>query len=229
MESDFKKIVATGAEMQKHLPWLDLVAVGGTAVALHAQHRISYDVDFVTRNLKPQYENILSKITEWSEWKTNRLQYPVLILGEAHDVRLGVRQQIREKPFQTITKSELRIPSLEECFKIKAFLVGKRSATRDFVDVCALLDKIPEDVAFRLLDEMDEEFPTADSLSNTAKFASAVRNLPNDLLETPLHKFKGLRHPYTEWDYIEERLKRLSLLFLEKRLSKEKQQPHDKK
>lgn len=228
MDPDFEKIVSTGAKMQKHLPWLDLVAVGGTASALHAQHRVSYDVDFVTKNLRPNFDAILSKISEWSEWKTNRAQAPVLILGEAHDVRLGVRQLIREKPLETVVKNDLRIPSLEECFKIKAFLVGKRCATRDFVDVCALLDKLPEQTAFQLLAEMDNDFPSAENLSNTAKFADAVHRLPLDLLETPLHKFKGLRHPYTEWDYIEDRLKKFSLMFLDKRLSKEQEKPHEK-
>jgi hypothetical protein len=217
---DFDKVVVTGAEFQKHLPWLDLV--GGTASALHAQHRVSHDVDFLTKNLKPRFEEILSHITEWSEWKTNRIQSPVIILGEAHNVRLGVRQQIREKPFDTVQLNGLRIPTLEECFKIKVFLVGKRRATRDYVDACALLDKLPEDTAYRLLSEMDGDFPSVDNLSNTARFATAVRQIPADFLKAPLSQFEGLKHPYTDWDYIEHKLIRLSILFLEKRLTEEK-------
>jgi hypothetical protein len=207
----FKSVVAEGVKLQKRLPWLDLVAVGGTASALHAGHRVSYDVDFVTRDLSKNFEEVLQRITEWSEWTTNRTDAPFIILGEANEIELGIRQAFRTKPFSTIEKEGLRIPTLGECFKIKAYMVGKRRATRDFVDTCALLDLIPEKLAVEFLDEMDRDFPPVDKLSNTAKLAESIRRGPKDLDKVNLNKFKGLVAPYNDWKYIDQRLKSVTL------------------
>ncbi len=220
--------VAEGAKLQKHLPWLDLVAVGGTASALHAGHRVSFDVDFVSRNLNANFETVLEKVKEWSEWKTNRASAPVIILGEANEIELGIRQSFRTKPIPTIEKKGLRIPTLSECFKIKAYLLIKRRATRDFVDTCALLDLIPGRLACAFLSEMDDDFPPVDKLSNTAKLAENIRLGPIDLGKVNLKQFKGLVAPYNDWSYIAKRLRDVSLWLAQRRLEK-KDKPDDER
>lgn len=231
LSDTFGKVVAEGTKLQKHLPWLDMIAVGGTASALHAGHRISFDVDFITRNLSENFDAILEKVTEWSEWKTNRATAPVIILGEANDIELGIRQSFRSKPIATIEKEGLRIPTLGECFKIKAYLVGKRRATRDFVDTCALLDLIPERLATTFLDEMDNDFPPVDKLSNTSHLAENIRLGPKDLQKVDLKKFKGLIAPYNEWAYVDQRLRTMSLQLTKSRLERPTPKPiidHDR-
>ncbi|MDD2765606.1 MAG: nucleotidyl transferase AbiEii/AbiGii toxin family protein [Opitutaceae bacterium] len=224
-EKDFAHVVGAGVALQQQLPWMELVAVGGTAAALHAHHRVSYDVDFVSRGLKENFEKVLNAVNEWTEWQTNRAQYPVLILGEAHAIEIGIRQAYREKPIQTISKQGLVIPTIEECFRIKSFLLLKRRATRDFIDVCALLDKIGDKRAAELLASLDTDFPSLDKLSNTHHFAAAIREAPVDRNKIQLAKYKGLQAPYTDWGYIDRRLQQASLEWVARRLAQPPSRP----
>lgn len=50
---DWEKLLYSAAHLQKILP--EAVLVGGTAVATHVHHRLSYDADHVI------YEDILTK------------------------------------------------------------------------------------------------------------------------------------------------------------------------
>ena len=52
----FDHVIEEGIALQRHLPSLDMVAVGGTAAALHAGHRYSTDVDHVTALLREQFD-----------------------------------------------------------------------------------------------------------------------------------------------------------------------------
>ena len=220
MNKQFDAVIAAGVKLQSQLPWMQLVAVGGTATALHAGHRFSHDVDFVTRDLRGQFDQVLGQLDEWSEWKTNRVQRPVLILGEANRIELGLRQQRREKPIDSIVKQGLRIPTIEECFKIKAYLLAQRNAVRDFVDTCALLDLVGEERATSLLEEMDLDSPPIDQLSNTAHFAQNVRQSPVDLAAIDLRNYRGIQGPYDNWQYVQDRLRTVSATLEKKRLEK---------
>src|SRR5438874_1990244 len=136
-EADFARVVEEGRALQQRFPELRLVAVGGTAAALHCHHRYSLDVDEVTPHLQARYEEIVESLERWPDWSTNRRNPPVLILGERHGVELGVRQQRRTVPLQTAEANGLIIPSLPEMLRVKAFLLSERRATRDYVDVAA--------------------------------------------------------------------------------------------
>ena len=125
-----------------HLPWLGMVAVGGTAAAIHAKHRYSADLDYVTPILKQEFDLVSQSLDQWDGWKTNRSNRPVIILDERHEVELGVRQQIRTIPLETEKMEGLIIPTIQESMRIKAFLLGSRKATRDYVDVAALSEAI---------------------------------------------------------------------------------------
>jgi hypothetical protein len=43
-----ERVVAEGRALQRHIPWLDMVALGGTAAALHAHYGNSLDTDHFT-------------------------------------------------------------------------------------------------------------------------------------------------------------------------------------
>jgi len=221
LDPDFSRVVASGVALQQHLPWMELIAVGGTAAALHAGHRVSYDVDFVSRNLRGNFAATLAAVTEWSEWTTNRSTPDKIILGEYNAVKLGIRQAFRQTPIQTIEKQGLRIPTLPECFKIKAYLVCQRGATRDFVDACALFDQLPPTLVGTLFAEMDKDYPSDDQLSRATHFAAAVRLGPKDEADVELSSYKQLHSPYNNLrGYILPRLEEVSRVALGKRLGK---------
>ena len=201
---DFESVKAEGVALQSQLPWLELVAVGGTAAAMHARHRFSTDVDCVTRILKDDFDLVSERLDEWDGWKTARFNRPVIILGERHGIELGVRQQIRTVPLEVERVDGLVIPTVEESLRIKAFLLGKRKATRDYVDVAALSDMLGPEAALEALLPLNAVYPTKGKggLSALSQFASAAKETPADLDAILLSDYKGIRPPYDRWEHV---------------------------
>lgn len=59
----------------------------------------------------------------------------------------GVRQLIRRRPLETeelrVDGFVIRVPTLAETARVKAWLILRRNATRDYLDFAALADRIP--------------------------------------------------------------------------------------
>ena len=81
-EADFSAVVRQGAALQQRFPGKQLVAVGGTAAALHCGHRYSLDVDCVTPRLAEEYEQFAARLEDWPGWQTNRMN--LALVGDEH-------------------------------------------------------------------------------------------------------------------------------------------------
>lgn len=72
-----------------------------------------------------------------------------MILDNLDGVETGIRQLIREQPLDTVQiqigDGELTVPTLSEILRIKAVLILKRNATRDYLDFIALADAMGDD------------------------------------------------------------------------------------
>jgi hypothetical protein len=197
----FERVVDEGRALQERLVELAPVAVGGTATALHCQHRYSLDVDVVTPLLSSRFAEVTVELERWNGWRTNRLNPPVLILGQHGGVELGVRQLRRSVPLQTTQIRGLRIPTAAEMLRVKAFLLTDRRATRDFVDVAALtlhLGPAAMDSAALLNLTYGPRLPQ----TWVSAFAEACESEPVDLAAVPLSAYKGLQGPLTDWAYV---------------------------
>ena len=216
-EHDFQRIVEEARALQRHLPELGLVAVGGTAAVLHCYHRVSLDVDQVTPRLRDCYEQTASTLEQWDGWTTNRLNPPVLILGERHGVELGLRQQRRTVPLQTTEVGGLVVATSAEMLRIKAFLLAERRSVRDFVDVVALAAQLGESVSMATLSFLNLLYPGGSAQSLVTRFAEACESEPVDIAAIPLPSYKGLQPPFTDWAFVSATCQRLgrSLLKLE--------------
>ena len=73
----------------------DAVLVGGSAAALYAGHRDSYDHDRVLADLRERFDVVLEALESEGEWVTNRVVPGKVILGQLGDIEAGVRQMIR--------------------------------------------------------------------------------------------------------------------------------------
>src|SRR3989442_1102815 len=69
---------------ERHLQYLvpGAVLVGGTAAALHAGHRVSMDGDHIVEDLRGRFDEVLEALELAAGWQTERIQRPVLILGQ---------------------------------------------------------------------------------------------------------------------------------------------------
>ena len=189
---------------QSHFP--KSVLVGGTAAALHAKHRISMDADYVLPDLKERFAAILKQVEQEVGWKTKRIEPPVLILGNFQGVRTGLRQLIRSKPLETVLVKGLRIPTIAEILRIKAVLIVKRNATRDYIDFVALFDYLGTTKALEALESLDLLYPQEAGISVSQQLSVQLAEpKPWDLSQSDLSHYRSLQKPYTDWNEIKKR------------------------
>ena len=125
---DWELVLSSAARLQRVFP--DAVLVGGTASAIHAEHRFSRDADHVLTDLRSRFDEVLAQLESVAGWKTARVQRPVQILGSLDGIDTGVRQLIRETPLETLALNyhgeRLTIPTEGEILRIKSVLILKR-------------------------------------------------------------------------------------------------------
>ena len=89
-------VLESAGRLQEVVP--DAVLVGGSAAALWARHRTSFDHDHVLADLRERFDLVLEALESQEGWVTNRLRPGKLILGQLGDIETGVRQMIRRRP-----------------------------------------------------------------------------------------------------------------------------------
>ncbi len=204
---EFRDVLAAAARLQEICP--DAVLVGGSAASQRASHRVSFDDDHVLADLRERYDHVLQALEETDGWVTARVRPPVLILGRLDGIETGIRQLIRRKPLEVeivrVGRRPLRVPTLPEIFRIKAWLVLRRNATRDYLDLVALAARLGANAAHVAL-TLDEYY--ADQLGpEGARVATQLAKqlaepLPYDLSEVDLAHYRKLRAPWRSWDNV---------------------------
>src|ERR1700730_13268066 len=142
---DWERLLADAALLQTKLP--GAVLVGGTAAAVHAHHRISIDHDHVIKDLSKNYDTAIAVLESIVGWRTKRRIKGKLVLGEINGIDAGLRNQKRSAPLETVTVDlpggrKLKLPTVEEMLRIKAYLVVQRNATRGYLDTAALSQQL---------------------------------------------------------------------------------------
>ena len=204
-------ILESAARLQELVP--DSVLVGGSAAAYYAGHRVSYDHDHVLGDLHERFDVVLDALEREPDWVTNRVVPGKIVLGQLGEIEAGVRQLIRKRPleFEDVALPSgrtVRVPTLEETLRIKAFLIVKRNQVRDYLDVAALSEKIGTEAAARILGHIDEYY--ADETNNGEPVASqVVRQLANPRPKDHRHldelpRYKGLAAAWHDWSAVVE-------------------------
>jgi hypothetical protein len=212
---DWELVLSSAAHLQELLP--DAVLVGGTASALYAEHRFSMDADHVLTDLRQRFDVVLAELESVAGWKTARIQRPVQILGSLDGIETGVRQLIRDEPLETRVLDyhgkPLLIPTEAEMLRIKAVLILKRNATRDYLDFVALADHMGDRAAGLSLQSFDRLYPQANGESSLQQLQVQLANcLPYDLdLVAPsLPEYKNLHSRWHDWHTVQSAARRLS-------------------
>src|ERR1700745_759379 len=142
--SDLVRVLESAAQLQEVVR--DAVLVGGSAAALSANRRSSFDHDHVLEDLSTRFDAVLEAIEATDGWVTNRGTPGKIILGALRDLESGVRQLIRNRPLEVTVVSLpsghlLRVPTPDEALRIKGYLIVRRNHVRDYLDVAALADR----------------------------------------------------------------------------------------
>ena len=194
----------------------DAIIVGGTAAALHVEHRTSYDIDFVVKDLKERFDEILSKLESDVGWVTARIKPPVLILGNLDGIETGIRQLRRSSPLETknikYKDKNILVPTKAEVLRIKAFLIIQRNATRDYIDFVALSNNLGKDKTITALKKFDKLYPQENNNSALKQFLVQLSNpLPYDLKNINLSKYKNLDKKWQNWENVSDYCKEVAV------------------
>ena len=205
---EWEALLSSAAHLQRILP--EAVLVGGTAAASFAHHRVSMDHDHTLDDLRSRFDDVLAALESVAGWKTARVRRPVLILGSLDGIETGVRQLIREKPLETeviaIAGEKLTVPTRSEMLRIKAVLIVKRNATRDYLDFVALADLLGRQAALDALKDFDGLYPQPNGQSVRQQLQIQLANpMPYDLEGTNLREYKKLRPEYQDWSVVAEK------------------------
>lgn len=201
----WERLLSSAAHLQRLVP--DAVLVGGTAAAIYAHHRISIDHDHTLGDLRSRFDEILAELESVAGWKTARVRRPVLVLGSLDGIETGIRQLVREEPLETteveVDGVRLKVPTKEEMFRIKAILVLKRNATRDYLDLSALGQLLGDEGVRRALMRFDELYPQSNGASALQQLANQLADpLPYDLDDTNLAEYKHLSTEFQDWNHV---------------------------
>lgn len=200
-DADWERLLAAERHLQHLVP--GAVLVGGTAAAIHAGHRVSMDGDHVIEDLRERFDEVLAALEAAAGWQTERVQRPVLILGRLEGVLTGIRQLRRTVPLETEEMDGLRVPTLAEMARVKAWLLATRHTTRDYLDTVVLLERLGEPGvrhAFRSFDEIYRQLTGASPLAEVAERLAAGK--PSDLAQLDLNTYRGIKAPWNDWNHV---------------------------
>ncbi len=205
MSPSLEDVLEKAAQLQELIP--GAVLVGGSAAALYAHHRQSFDHDHVVADLAERFDAILENLEALGDWSMARAQPGKIILGELGGIETGVRQLLRSRPLES-TDMEVRgkrlvVPTEAEILRIKAWLALTRNQTRDYLDIAALADWIGLDEAAIVLQDIDDYYADINRQPE-AVATQLVRQLadprPRDAeVTTQLASYKALDPRWHDW------------------------------
>jgi hypothetical protein len=205
----WEKLMEAAANMQGLLP--GAVLIGGSAAAIHLQHRYSFDADHIFSDLREKYEAVLDFLEGRDDWETARIHPPKLILGNFQGVETGIRQLMRRRPLETeqIHMGEgksITVPTVSEMLRIKAWMIVSRNATRDYIDFAALSDHMDLETVVHVLVDFNAYYSDLIRGEKASAIVQLVRQLaepaPGDLDRIDLPKYKGISSPFDSWAHI---------------------------
>lgn len=168
------------------------------------------DDDHVLADLRDRFDEVIEALEATKGWVTSRVRPPVLILGRLDGVETGIRELQRRRPLEVeeveVGGHPLRVPTLHETLRIKAWLILQRNSTRDYLDFVALADRLGSKEAAATVIRMDEYY--ADQLGpGGLRVATQVAKQladpsPYDLSEVDLRHYRQLAARWQDWNEV---------------------------
>jgi hypothetical protein len=210
-QEHFQRLLDTARQVQSRLIFAPTVAVGGTAAAIYAHHRVSLDVDFVAPYLRDKFDDVESALREIPGFTVARLRRPVLILGRVGADEIGIRQLRRREPLDAVEIDGLWLPTLSEMIRVKSFVLSDRRAVRDYVDVCALVETAGMDEAVQAMLPYSRLYEALTTSGSLTAFAEAAHDDPVDLADVDLRQWRLLKVEYQDLHRVRSVCERFAL------------------
>jgi hypothetical protein len=164
------------------------------------------DGDHVVEDLRERFDSVLATLEAAAGWQTERVQRPVLILGQLNGILTGIRQLRRTRPLETEEISGLRVPTLAEMARIKAWLLATRHTVRDYLDTVVLFERLGEEGVVAALRPFDEIYRQSSDVSPLAEVAERLAGaVPADRATIDLKQYRALKPPWNDWQHVVSR------------------------
>jgi len=144
-----QKIIDLIKEIQKEPLFNDHVLVGGTALALHLDHRTSTDIDLFTTKTQSAVaiidffnKNYKKVSVEAGEDKFTRIF--------VNDIKIELVEYNEKLIEEPINKDGIRLVGLNELAAMKLEAMRTRTEPRDFIDIAYLLKEMSLEKMFEL-------------------------------------------------------------------------------
>lgn len=214
------QVLLSAARLQEVVP--DAVLVGGSAAAMYAGHRESFDHDHVLTDLVDRYDAVLDAVEATEGWATSvrASRPPFTIMGRLGGIEAGLRQLRRTRPLETCRVEvgdgrSVVAPTVDEALRVKAYLVVQRNVVRDFLDVVALADHIGIEHAVEVLSAIDDYYDDrsgeAGSVLTSLVIALAEPSPFDTEVIDELPRYKGLEERWHEWGRVVDACRELAL------------------
>ncbi|MFM8239759.1 MAG: hypothetical protein ACKOAW_05525 [Actinomycetota bacterium] len=206
-----QQVLESAARLQKLVP--DAVLVGGSAAALHAGHRESFDHDHVLVDLDQRYAQVLEAVEASDGWATSvrASRPPMTIMGSLDGVPAGLRNLRRTRPLETmpfVIAPDVTVvaPTLDEMLRVKAYLVVQRNVVRDYLDVVALADHMGPAHAAEVLRGIDDYYDDRSAAKGSVRTSlvlalAAPGPLDIDVIRE-LPRYRGLDPKWHDWSSV---------------------------
>jgi hypothetical protein len=206
-----QRVLESAARLQQLVP--DAVLVGGSAAALHAGHRESFDHDHVLVDLDQRYAQVLDAVEASDGWATSvrASRPPMTIMGSLDGIQAGLRNLRRTRPLETVSievapGANVTAPTAEEALRVKAYLVVQRNAVRDYLDVVALADHIGVDHAGEILRHIDDYYDDRSQQAGSVRTSLALaladpKPVDVDVI-AELPRYRGLDPRWHDWSSV---------------------------
>ena len=200
-------VLASAARLQEIVP--GAVLVGDAAAAMHARHRESFDHDHVLADLAERYAEVVEAVEATDGWVTSvrASSPPLTLLGSLDGVEAGLRQLRRTRAVEVeevrVGTRVLRVPTLPECLRIKAFLVVQRNQVRDYLATVALADRLGLPHSAAVLADLDSYYSDRSDGPDAVVTAVVQRlsepNPRDSRVTSQLTAYKGLVARWQRW------------------------------
>ncbi|MFM7598392.1 MAG: hypothetical protein ACKO70_08505 [Actinomycetota bacterium] len=206
-----QQVLGSAARLQKLVP--DAVLVGGSAAALHAGHRESFDHAHVLVDLDQRYAQVLDAVEASDGWATSvrASRPPMTIMGSLDGVPAGLRNLRRTRPLETMPfdiSPDVTVvaPTLDEMLRVKAYLVVQRNVVRDYLDVVALADHMGPAHAAEVLRGIDDYYDDRSAAKGSVRTSlvlalAAPGPLDIDVIRE-LPRYRGLDPKWHDWSSV---------------------------
>ena len=206
-----QRVLESAARLQQLVP--DAVLVGGSAAALHAGHRESFDHDHVLVDLDQRYAQVLDAVEASDGWATSvrASRPPMTIMGSLDGIQAWLRNLRRTRPLETVRievapGANVTAPTAEEALRVKAYLVVQRNAVRDYLDVVALADHIGVDHAGEILRHIDDYYDDRSQQAGSVRTSLALaladpKPVDVDVI-AELPRYRGLDPRWHDWSSV---------------------------